>query len=69
MSLKNVSRVTAWLFLSAIVVLTVVPPGSRPVTFVPHKIEHAAIFMAAKILFGTFWAASFWGHFSLLLLL
>src|SRR5262249_21730858 len=60
MSLQNVNRVMAWLFLSAIVVLTVVPPDSRPVTFVPHNIEHAAIFMAAGILFGTAYLGSKW---------
>jgi VanZ family protein len=50
----------AWLFLSAIVVLTVVPAGSRPATFVPHNIEHAAIFLAAGILFGTAYLGREW---------
>jgi VanZ family protein len=58
--LQNVNRVMAWLLLSAIVVLTVVPPGSRPVTFVPHEVEHAAIFMAAGILFGTAYLGREW---------
>jgi VanZ family protein len=38
--------------LLAIVVLTVVPPGLRPTTPVPHRIEHAGIFLTAGILFG-----------------
>jgi VanZ family protein len=38
--------------LSAIVVLTMVPPSLRPITFVPHKIEHAGTFLLAGISFG-----------------
>src|SRR5262249_50260061 len=52
MLLQSISRAVPWLMLSAIVVLTVVPPGLRPSTFVPHKIEHAAIFLMAGISFG-----------------
>lgn len=52
MLLQNISRAVAWLMLSVIVVLTVVPPGLRPSTFVPHKIEHAAIFLMAGTSFG-----------------
>jgi hypothetical protein len=36
MLLQNFNRIVAWLMLSVIVVLTVVPPGLRPSTFVPH---------------------------------
>jgi VanZ family protein len=50
--LQNINRTVAWLMLSAIVVLTMVPPGVRPITFVPHKIEHAGIFLVAGISFG-----------------
>jgi VanZ family protein len=48
--------------LVALVVLTVVPPNIRPVTPLPHSIEHAAFphgiehaatFLLAGILFGT----------------
>jgi VanZ family protein len=52
MLVQNISRAVAWFILSAIVVLTVVPPGLRPSTFVPHKIEHAAIFLMAGTSFG-----------------
>jgi VanZ family protein len=51
--LRNINRVVAWLLLLAIVVLSVVPPSSRPTAFVPHNFEHAAIFLAAGISFGT----------------
>jgi VanZ family protein len=52
MLLQNISRAVAWLMLSGIVVLTVVPPSLRPSTFVPHKIEHAAMFLMAGTSFG-----------------
>jgi VanZ family protein len=52
MVIQNINRVVAWVLLSVIVVLTVVPPGLRPSTFVPHKIEHAAIFLAVGASFG-----------------
>jgi hypothetical protein len=45
MLLQNFNRVVAWLVLSVSVVLTVVPPVLRPSTFIPHEIEHAAIFL------------------------
>ena len=42
----------AWAALSAIVVLTVVPPHLRPTTDAPHDIEHAAAFLITGVLFG-----------------
>ena len=52
MLLQDINRVVAWLMPSAIVVLTVVPPWLRPITFVPHKLEHAGIFLMLGISFG-----------------
>jgi hypothetical protein len=43
--LRNINRVVAWLLLLAIIVLSAVPPSSRPTMFVPRKFEHAAIFL------------------------
>lgn len=43
------ARVVAWAFACAIVVLSVVPPDLRPVTSLPHDVEH----------FGIFWATGF----------
>jgi VanZ family protein len=42
----------AWAALSAIVVLTILPPNLRPTTDAPHDVEHAAAFMIAGVLFG-----------------
>jgi energy-converting hydrogenase Eha subunit A len=46
------SRVAGWLLITAITVLSLVPPGLRPETPVPHDFEHAAIFAAAGFAFG-----------------
>jgi hypothetical protein len=42
---RKLYLVAAWAALSAIVVLTVVPPNLRPTTDAPHDIEHAAAFL------------------------
>jgi VanZ family protein len=44
-------RVLAWVSLTIIVVLTLVPPAIRPVTSLPHITEHAAIFLLTGALF------------------
>jgi VanZ family protein len=53
-------RAVAWTVLMVIVVLTVVPPGFRPVTAVPHGIEHAAAFLVTGILFGAAYVGREW---------
>jgi VanZ family protein len=45
-------RIAAWSLATAIVVLSVVPPGLRPETGAPHAVEHIAIFLATGIAFG-----------------
>jgi VanZ like family len=42
----------AWAALSAIVVLTMVPPNLRPTTDAPHDVEHGAAFLITGLLFG-----------------
>jgi VanZ family protein len=49
---RKLYLVAAWAALSAIVVLTVVPPNLRPTTDAPHDIEHAAAFFITGVLFG-----------------
>jgi len=49
---QNIGRVVAWFALAAIIVLSLVPPGARPTTIFPHKIEHAVIFFVDGIAFG-----------------
>jgi VanZ family protein len=49
---QNTDRAAAWLALMAIIVLSLVPPGARPITFFPHKMEHAGIFLFDGLVFG-----------------
>jgi VanZ family protein len=45
-------QLAAWFCFAAIVVLSLVSPSLRPVTFVPHALEHAAIFALAGLAVG-----------------
>ena len=49
---QKVLRLAAWLCFAAIVVLSLVSPGLRPVTLLPHSLEHAAIFALAGLAVG-----------------
>lgn len=40
----SIARFTAWVVLAAILLATFVPPALRPVTAVPHTLEHFVIF-------------------------
>ena len=46
------ARIVAWLLALAILVLSVVPAELRPVTGIPHDIEHFGIFVATGFAFG-----------------
>jgi VanZ family protein len=50
--LTQYARIVAWSLAAAIVVLSVIPPASRPVTAVPHGFEHFLIYWAAGLAFG-----------------
>lgn len=41
----SIVRSTAWITLIAILLLTLIPPTLRPVSPVPHVLEHFAIFV------------------------
>ena len=45
-------RATAWILLAIIVALTLVPPAFRPVTSMPHIVEHALIFLLTGAVFA-----------------
>lgn len=49
---RRLFQAIGWLCVAAIVVLSLVAPSLRPVTFVPHHLEHAAIFAAAGLALG-----------------
>jgi len=44
----------------AIIVLSLVPPGIRPTTFMSHKIEHASIFLLNGVAFGIAYCGYSW---------
>ncbi len=60
MALQKICRSAAWLALAAIVVLSLVPPGARPTTFIPHKVEHAGIFLVDGLAFGIAYCGYEW---------
>jgi hypothetical protein len=49
-------RLLDWLLFAVIIGLSLVPPGFRPETSVPHTIEHAVIFFLAGGAFGVGYA-------------
>jgi hypothetical protein len=46
-----IARMIAWLLAAAIVLLSVVPAGFRPVTEAPHVLEHLGIFLLTGMAF------------------
>jgi hypothetical protein len=52
MSVRTLSQLAAWACIVAICVLSLVAPSLRPVTFLPHGLEHAAIFAIAGFASG-----------------
>src|SRR3954447_12177971 len=52
MTARRVFRVIAWLCVAAIVALSLVGPSLRPVTKLPHNLEHLAIFAITGLALG-----------------
>jgi VanZ family protein len=52
------TRLVAWLLLAAIVALMFVPPAWRPVSRLPHTIEHFAIFLLMAAAFARAYPSS-----------
>jgi VanZ family protein len=50
--MQRISQVAAWLLALAIVVLSLGPPSTRPVTGAPHNVEHLLMFLATGVAFG-----------------
>jgi VanZ family protein len=48
----RIARITGWLLVVVITVLSLVPAWLRPDTGVPHKLEHFAIFALTGFAFG-----------------
>ena len=47
-----ISKASAWTLLITIVILSLVPAQDRPVTGLPHLVEHFSIFFATGLAFG-----------------
>jgi hypothetical protein len=45
-------RLAAWILITVIVALSMVPPFIRPRTGAPHDVEHFSIFVLASLVFG-----------------
>src|SRR5258708_28727997 len=60
MMVRNIGRAMAWFTLVAIILLSLVPPGARPTTFMAHKIEHASIFLFDGVAFGIAYCGYAW---------
>ena len=52
MTPRRLCQAVGWLCVLAIVVLSLVAPSWRPVTFLPHNLEHAAIFAVTGLALG-----------------
>src|SRR5947209_11317547 len=52
MTARRLLQGLGWSCVLAIIVLSLVAPSLRPVTFLPHSIEHAAIFAITGLALG-----------------
>ena len=52
MMARRLFQALGWLCVLAIIVLSLVAPSLRPVTFLPHDLEHAAIFALCGLALG-----------------
>jgi len=66
MTARRSVKLLAWLCLAAIVVLSLVTPSLRPVTALPHNLEHAGIFLAAGLAVGLGYPGHWWRNALLL---
>jgi VanZ family protein len=46
------TRPLAWLLLAAVAAFTLVPPAWRPVSRLPHSVEHIAVFLLLGFVFA-----------------
>src|SRR5581483_5470031 len=49
---RTSGRIAGWILVTAIVVLSLVPPNLRPDSGLPHGLEHFAIFWATGVAFA-----------------
>ena len=49
--MQKLFQIAGWFVVLLIVILSLVPPSLRPVTDLPHNLEHALIFLAIGVSF------------------
>ena len=52
MTARRLFQAIGWLCVLAVTVLSLVAPSLRPVTFLPHNLEHTAIFALTGLALG-----------------
>jgi hypothetical protein len=68
MTSRRLFRLIAWASVAAIVILSLVSPSLRPVTRLPHNLEHLAIFAIAGLALGLGYAGGLMRHVVLLVI-
>src|SRR5436853_6400268 len=68
MRARRLFQSIGWLCMLAIVVLSLVSPTWRPVTFLPHSLEHAAIFAITGFALGLGYPGRIPRHMTLLVI-
>ena len=58
--MQRLFQITAWLLALAIIFLSLVPPSLRPVTDLPHDLEHGAVFLLTGFAFGMGYPHRYW---------
>jgi VanZ family protein len=68
MTTRRLFRGIAWACVAAIVILSLVSPSLRPVTRLPHNLEHLAIFAVTGFTLGLGYAGRLVHHIALLVI-
>jgi|SRR3954447_3306915 VanZ family protein len=68
MTSRRLFRLIAWACLASIVALSLVSPSWRPVTKLPHDLEHFAIFIITGFALGLGYAGRLARHMALLVI-
>src|SRR3954447_25798500 len=68
MTARRLFRALGWLCVLAIVLLSLVAPSLRPVTFLPHGLEHAAIFALCGLALGLGYPRRIMHHMAMLVI-
>jgi|SRR5947209_12035844 len=68
MSARRLFQAIGWLCVLAIIILSLVAPSLRPITFVPHNLEHIAIFFLTGFALGLGYPGGLARHLTMLVI-